>query len=153
MLRTYLFDTYTANKAGRDSTGNGERGSYRTPPSVAATNLLVAPERGRGRGPADRSGRRRALRDGRRRGCTPASIRSPAASPSGATGRLIEDGELAAPVREMTIASDLVSMLQGGRAGRLGDARWVPFGGQRAAPRPLLVRRDDRGRGIFGSRA
>ncbi len=46
VLRTYLFDTYTANKAGRDSTGNGERGSYRTPPSVAASNLLVAPGEG-----------------------------------------------------------------------------------------------------------
>ena len=34
----------------------------------------------------------------------------------GATGRLIEGGELAAPVREITIASDLVTMLKGVQA-------------------------------------
>ncbi len=56
----------------------------------------------------------------------------------GATGRLIRDGELAEPAREMTIASDLVAMLQGvERAAR--DARWVPFGGSVRAP-TLLVR-------------
>jgi PmbA protein len=55
----------------------------------------------------------------------------------GATGRLIENGELAAPVREVTIASDLVSMLTAVRA--LGaDARWLPFGGSVKAP-PLLI--------------
>jgi PmbA protein len=55
----------------------------------------------------------------------------------GASGRLIENGELGAPVRELTIASDLVSMLKGVRA--VGaEARWVPFGGSVKAP-PLLV--------------
>ena len=55
----------------------------------------------------------------------------------GATGRLIQDGELAEPVREMTIASDLVSMLSSvQRAG--GEARWIPFGGSVKAP-ALLV--------------
>ena len=55
----------------------------------------------------------------------------------GASGRLIEDGELGRPVRELTIASDLVSMLRAvdgvGRA-----SRWVPFGGSVKAV-PLLV--------------
>ena len=55
----------------------------------------------------------------------------------GATGRLIENGELAAPVREITIASDLVSMLKGITA--IGaDPRWVPFGGSVRAV-PLLL--------------
>jgi PmbA protein len=56
----------------------------------------------------------------------------------GATGRLIEGGELAQPVREITIASDLVSMLRAVEA--IGsEARWVPFGGSvRAAP--MLLR-------------
>ena len=55
----------------------------------------------------------------------------------GATGRLIEKGELGEPVREVTIASDLVSMLTAVRA--LGsDARWLPFGGSVKAP-PLLI--------------
>ena len=34
----------------------------------------------------------------------------------GATGRLIEGGELGRPVREITIASDLVAMLKAGAA-------------------------------------
>ena len=51
----------------------------------------------------------------------------------GATGRLIAGGELGEPAREMTIASDLVSMLMAvQRAG--GEARWVPFGGSVKAP-------------------
>ena len=55
----------------------------------------------------------------------------------GATGRLIENGELGAPVREMTIASDLVSMLRGVR-GVGSESRWVPLGGSVKAP-PLLI--------------
>ena len=55
----------------------------------------------------------------------------------GASGRLIEGGEPATPVRELTIASDLVSMLQAVR--EVGSqTRWVPFGGSVKAP-PLLV--------------
>jgi PmbA protein len=55
----------------------------------------------------------------------------------GATGRLIENGELAAPVREITIASDLVTMLKGVLG--VGSAtRWVPFGGSVKAA-PLLL--------------
>jgi PmbA protein len=55
----------------------------------------------------------------------------------GAVGRLVENGELAGPVREMTIASDLVSMLKAVRS--VGsDPRWVPFGGSVKAA-PVLV--------------
>jgi PmbA protein len=55
----------------------------------------------------------------------------------GASGRLIEAGELATPVREITIASDLVAMLKSVRS--VGsEARWVPFGGSVKTP-PLLV--------------
>ena len=55
----------------------------------------------------------------------------------GASGRLIEGGELGAPVRELTIASDLVSMLKAVRS--VGSrTRWVPFGGSVKAP-PILV--------------
>lgn len=45
----------------------------------------------------------------------------------GISGILIEDGEFAAPVREVTLAGNIVGMLTGVRA--LGDdARWVPAG-------------------------
>ena len=42
-LLTFLFDARTARKAGRETTGNASRGSYRSPPSVGTTNLLVEP--------------------------------------------------------------------------------------------------------------
>ena len=50
---------------------------------------------------------------------------------------MIRAGELAEPVREFTIASDLVSMLRAVRAAG-ADARWVPFGGSVRTP-PLLI--------------
>jgi len=55
----------------------------------------------------------------------------------GASGRLIENGELGAPAREVTIASDLVSMLLAVRA--VGsETRWLPFGGSVKTP-PILI--------------
>jgi PmbA protein len=134
-LLTFLFDTRTARKAGRTSTGNARRGTYRSPPSVGTTNLIVEP------GDADRAGLTRLAGDGLyvtdvaglHSGVNPVS----GTFSVGAAGRLIEDGELGAPVRELTIASDLVSMLKAVRA--VGsEARWVPFGGSVNTP-PLLV--------------
>ena len=55
----------------------------------------------------------------------------------GASGRAIRDGALAEPVREFTIAGDLVSMLRAVRESG-AEARWVPFGGSVQTP-PLLI--------------
>jgi PmbA protein len=55
----------------------------------------------------------------------------------GATGREIKGGELAEPIREFTIAGDLLGTLAGITA--VGsDSRWVPFGGS-VRSSPLLV--------------
>src|SRR5919199_1270180 len=42
-LQTFLFDSRTARKAERESTASAERSSYRSPPSVGASNLVVDP--------------------------------------------------------------------------------------------------------------
>jgi PmbA protein len=55
----------------------------------------------------------------------------------GASGRAIRAGELAEPLREFTIASDLVSMLRAVSAAA-ADSRWVPFGGSVRAPSLLI---------------
>ena len=55
----------------------------------------------------------------------------------GASGRAIRGGAVAEPLREFTIASDLVSMLRAVRAAG-SESRWVPFGGSVSAP-PLLI--------------
>jgi PmbA protein len=134
-LLGFLYNTRTARKAGRETTGNATRVSYRSPPSVGTSNLLVeagdrtlddlVAEAGEGLYVTDVAGLHS--------GVNPVS----GTFSVGASGRLVEGGELGAPVREITIASDLVSMLKAVRF--VGsEARWVPFGGSVKAP-PLLV--------------
>jgi PmbA protein len=136
MLRQFLFDTYTGRRGKHPSTGNGVRGSYRTPPSVGPTNLVVEP------GDADDGELLAAAGDGfyvmsvsgLHSGVNPIS----GTFSVGATGRMIHGGELAEPVREVTIASDLVSMLNA--VGAVGsEARWVPFGGSVKVPALLIT--------------
>jgi PmbA protein len=135
-LRDYLFDTYTGRRGQHPSTGNGTRGSYRTPPSVGPTNLIVEP------GDADEAELLAAAGDGfyvmsvsgLHSGVNPIS----GTFSVGATGRMIHGGELAEAVREVTIASDLVSMLNA--VGAIGsEARWVPFGGSVKVPAVLIT--------------
>ncbi|NLV88236.1 MAG: TldD/PmbA family protein [Tissierellia bacterium] len=40
-LKTYLYNLKTANKDGVESTGNGSRGSYKAPVTIAPTNVYV----------------------------------------------------------------------------------------------------------------
>ncbi|MDD1720608.1 MAG: TldD/PmbA family protein [Euryarchaeota archaeon] len=42
VFESYLYDSYTANKEGRKSTGNASRGDFRQPPSISSTNLVIA---------------------------------------------------------------------------------------------------------------
>jgi PmbA protein len=134
-LLGFLYDSRTARKAGRSTTGNASRGSYRTPPSVGTTNLIVEPGELDLDALAARAGDGLYVTDvaGLHSGVNPVS----GTFSVGASGRLIEDGALGTPVRELTIASDLVSMLKAVRF--VGsEARWVPFGGSVKAA-PLLV--------------
>jgi PmbA protein len=131
-LLTFLFDARTARRGNRQTTGNAGRGSYRTPPSVSTTNLVLEA----GDASLDELVRRAgdglyvASVAGLHSGVNPVS----GTFSVGATGRLIENGELGRPVREITIASDLVSMLKAVQAVG-GPGRWVPFGGSvRSAP-------------------
>jgi len=45
MLRGYLYNTYTATKEKKESTGNGMRGSFKSLPGIGATNLFISPGR------------------------------------------------------------------------------------------------------------
>ena len=134
-LAGYLYDARTGRKDGRSSTANANRGSYRSPPSVGTTNLLIEPggatlgellsEAGDGLYVTHVAGLHS--------GVNPVS----GTFSVGAAGRLIEGGELGRPVREMTIASDLVAMLRA--VVSVGsESRWVPLGGSVKAV-PLLI--------------
>jgi PmbA protein len=134
-LKTFLFDARTARKAGRATTGNASRGSYRTPPSVGTTNLVLAAGERDLEGLVREAGEGLLVTDvaGLHSGVNPVS----GTFSVGASGRLIEGGEPGTPVRELTIASDLVSMLKAVRA--VGSKpRWVPFGGSVKAA-PILI--------------
>jgi PmbA protein len=41
VLQNFLYDSYTANKQGRESTGNASRGGYLSTPSIEATNFHI----------------------------------------------------------------------------------------------------------------
>ena len=134
-LLGFLYDSRTARRAGRSTTGNASRGSYRTPPSVGTSNLIVEPGDRDLAGLVAEAGEGLYVTDvaGLHSGVNPVS----GTFSVGASGRLIENGRLGTPVREITIASDLVSMLKSVRSTG-SEARWVPFGGSVKAP-PLLV--------------
>jgi PmbA protein len=134
-LLTYLFDVRTARKAGRDTTGNAGRGSYRSPPSVGTSNLIIEPGEATLEDLFAQAGDGLYVTDvaGLHSGVNPVS----GTFSVGASGLLIENGEAGTPVREITIASDLVSMLKSVQG--VGSAsRWVPFGGSVKAV-PLLL--------------
>ena len=125
VLRGFLYDSYTGRKAGRESTGNGGRGSYQSPPSVRPTNLVL---HGAGSPVADVIAgieRGALVTDavGVHSGVNPVSGEFSV----GISGLLIESGRLTTPLREVTLAGDIQSMLRGIVA--LGDdPRWVPSG-------------------------
>jgi PmbA protein len=134
-LRNYLYDTYTANREGTSSTGSASRSGYRSLPSVSASNLIVAAgdlstaallaEAGEGVFVTDVAG----LHSGVNPVTGVFSV--------GASGRVISGGALAEPIREFTIAGELVAMLRAVAAAG-SETRWVPFGGSVQTP-PLLV--------------
>lgn len=134
-LRAYLYDTYTANRGDSVSTGSAARSGYRSLPSVSASNLVVAPGTLPLAGLLDEAGEGVYITDvaGLHSGVNPVT----GVFSVGASGRLIRDGELAEPVREFTIAGDLVSLLGAVRAAG-AESRWVPFGGSVKTP-PLLI--------------
>ncbi len=134
-LRSYLFDTYTANRGGAASTGSAGRNGYRGLPRVAASNLIVAPGQAGFEELLELAGDGVLITDvaGLHSGVNPVT----GVFSVGASGRAIRGGELAAPLREFTVASDLVSMLRAVRATGAA-ARWVPFGGSVRTPSLLI---------------
>jgi PmbA protein len=134
-LRSYLFDTYTANREGVSSTGAASRHGYRSLPTVSTSNLVVAPGELSFEELLAQAGDGILVTDvvGLHSGVNPVT----GVFSVGASGRVIRDGRLAEPVREFTIAGELVAMLSAVSAAG-SEARWVPFGGSVSTP-PLLI--------------
>jgi PmbA protein len=134
-LRSYLYDTYTGNRESSGSTGSAARNGYRSLPSVSTSNLIVAPGTLSLAQLLAAAGEAVYVTDvaGLHSGVNPVT----GVFSVGASGRAVRGGELAEPLREFTIAGDLLSMLGSVREAG-AEARWVPFGGSVRTP-PLLV--------------
>ena len=134
-LLAYLHDTYTARRGGAASTGNAARASYRSAPSVSPSNLMIEPGELSLQELLEQAGDGVYITEvaGLHSGVNPVTGRYSV----GATGKAIRGGALAEPLREFTIAGDLLSMLAAAQA--VGSqARWVPFGGS-VHSAPILV--------------
>ncbi len=108
ILRSFLYDTYTAEKDGVQSTGNAQRASFRALPGVGATNFTIT-------GP----NRPEALISDLEEGFYITDVMGMhTANPVsgdfsvGAAGIMIEKGRLTFPVRGITIAGNLGQLLQ-----------------------------------------
>lgn len=125
-LRSFLYDVTSARREGRGSTGNAARSGFKSAPHPAPTNLAFDTT-GESRDEILASaGRALLVQDfhGVHSGTNPIS----GDFSVGATGRLIEGGELTQPVREVTIAAPMLDILA--RITAVGtDRRWLPFGG------------------------
>ena len=136
VLRSYLHNTYTARRDGSArSTGNASRGSHKATPELAPSNLVLLP----GSEPAGALLRR--MGDG----VLISDVHglhtvNPVTGEFslGISGFLVENGQLATPIREMTVAGTMLGLLQSVDA--VGsDLRFMVGGAFVGAP-SLLVR-------------
>lgn len=109
VLQNYLYDCASAAKAGTVSTGNGMRGSYKGTPHVGTTNYYL--EAGDATPEQLIGGVTRGLYITEIMGAHTANPVSGDFS-FGASGILIEYGQLTRPVRGITIAGNLQQLLQ-----------------------------------------
>ena len=105
----FLYNTYTANKDKTASTGNGMRGGFKGLPGVGLTNLYIEPG----------SSSLQELMASAGRGMYITEVMGMhTANPIsgdfsvGATGFWIEKGEKAYPVREITIAGNILDLMK-----------------------------------------
>jgi len=133
VLQAYLHGTYTARWEGRgaESTGNMRRGSYRSTPGVGATNLILASGSGSLEELIGRVGE--GIYVSNLKGLHSGASSITGDFSVGVEGHLIEGGSLGRPVREVTLASDLISLISG-VTDRGADSLWVPFYGSVLTP-------------------
>lgn len=126
VLKSFLYDLVSARRNGTSSTGNASRAGFKSAPGPSPTNMAFDAT-----GPSReellrRAGRAFLVQDFH-------GVHSGANAVSGdfsvgATGRLLDDGELGKPVKEVTIAAPMLEVLSG-IVDVADDRRWLPFGG------------------------
>jgi PmbA protein len=125
-LDACLHNVYTARRSGTATTGSAVRGGFKTPPGVGARALFVAP----GELSPDEimASVSEALYVQTVSGLHSGTNIVSGDFSVGADGLMVRGGELAEPVREITIASTIQRMLHD--VVHVGnDLRWLPGGG------------------------
>jgi PmbA protein len=136
LLASFLYDTTSARRERRSSTGNAARAGFKSTPQPSPTNLAFAPT---GESRAEvlrRAGRAFLVQDfhGVHSGANPIS----GDFSVGATGRIVEGGEEGPPVKEVTIAAPMLEILKSIVA-VADDRRWLPFGGSYGGATTLVA--------------
>ncbi|MDQ6709222.1 MAG: TldD/PmbA family protein [Candidatus Dormibacteraeota bacterium] len=132
-LRGYLHNTYTARRSGDRSTASAVR-SYKSVPEVGVTNLVLTP------GDIDRDALLARVSDGlhvsQLHGLNTVNPVSGEFS-LGLTGHWIENGQLTRPVRELTVAGNVIDLLKRVSA-VANDLRFIFAGGFVGSPTILI---------------
>jgi PmbA protein len=111
VLQCFLHNTATAARGNTTSTGNARRASFKSTPGVSAHNLFLAPGELDQAGLLAQAGEGLLVQDvsGVHSGANPVT----GDFSVGVSGLLFRGGELAEPVREATVAAQLLDILQG----------------------------------------
>jgi PmbA protein len=131
VLETYLYNTYSARKDKRLSTGNASRASYKSPPDIGISNFYLEPSKAAEDKIMEKIKKGFYVIDiiGLHSGTNPISGQISV----GAKGIWIENGSLAYPVKEVTIATDLLSFCK--NLTEVGsNLKFMPAGGYIGSP-------------------
>ncbi|MBU0573678.1 MAG: TldD/PmbA family protein [Candidatus Margulisbacteria bacterium] len=135
VLKGLLHNAYTAAKDGVSSTGNSQRGSFKTLPGISASNIYIKP--GPHLAAAIISKCQKGLYVTRVMGLHTANPITGEFS-FGASGILVENGIKTKPVKGITIAGNLIEMLKQVEA--VGsDLRFVPYSANLGSPTLLIT--------------
>jgi PmbA protein len=135
ILKTFLHNTFSARKDRCLSTGNAVRASYKSPPEIGVSNFFIEPSNiGLGKIIEDlRNGFHVVDIIGLHSGTNPISGQISV----GAKGFLIKNGSIDFPVKEVTIATDILSFCK--KLGKVGnDLKFLPSGGYIGSPSILV---------------
>jgi len=136
VLTTYLYNTFTARKDKMLSTGNAVRSSYKSPPDVGISNFYIEPSAISFENLIKKMDKGFYVMDiiGLHSGVNPISGHISV----GAKGMWIEDGILTFPLKEVTIATDILSFCK--NLETVGsDIKYLPANGYIGSP-SMLVR-------------
>jgi PmbA protein len=126
VLSSFLYDTTSARREGRESTGNASRAGFKSLPHPSSSNLAFDPTGESVEGILRTAGRALLVQDFH-------GVHSGANAVTGdfsvgATGRLLENGVPGQAVKEITVAAPMLDILRRTVA-VADDRRWLPFGG------------------------